>query len=214
MEKQNKSKDVEKDSDSPCCSTTKEKPEPKEADVETHKTFASQSIEQVNREHFISSIRTLAQLQQVFSISQSPSSHLQSEEMRGLGAIASSIPPPFYSSLTIPSAAATAAIERHGEMKKILATPQKPESSQRSTSSHQLKKDKSEKSRKSFLTSKPIRPHACSVEGCGRRFRRADELTRHMRMHTGTYNSLRLCEKIIPSAADFATYSRFNSTDG
>ncbi len=29
------------------------------------------------------------------------------------------------------------------------------------------------------------RPHACSVHGCPRRFSRSDELTRHLRIHTG-----------------------------
>lgn len=29
------------------------------------------------------------------------------------------------------------------------------------------------------------RPHACSVDGCPRRFSRSDELTRHLRIHTG-----------------------------
>ena len=29
------------------------------------------------------------------------------------------------------------------------------------------------------------RPHACTVPGCPRRFSRSDELTRHLRIHTG-----------------------------
>ena len=29
------------------------------------------------------------------------------------------------------------------------------------------------------------RPHACTVVGCPRRFSRSDELTRHLRIHTG-----------------------------
>ena len=29
------------------------------------------------------------------------------------------------------------------------------------------------------------RPHACTVIGCPRRFSRSDELTRHLRIHTG-----------------------------
>ena len=53
---------------------------------------------------------------------------------------------------------------------------------------HQSSGDLTDKTHKSFLEDegKFYRRYVCSMKGCKRRFCRADELTRHMRMHTGT----------------------------
>ena len=52
-------------------------------------------------------------------------------------------------------------------------TPPRPKSSSSSTKKPKMAKPPSEK------------PHICPVENCGKRFSRSDELTRHLRIHTG-----------------------------
>ncbi len=58
-------------------------------------------------------------------------------------------------------------------------TKRKPRSQNRSNAGNTPKKVKTEKK------SPAEKPHQCPVENCGKRFSRSDELTRHLRIHTG-----------------------------
>ena len=58
-------------------------------------------------------------------------------------------------------------------------TKRRSRAQNKSTNSNTPKKPKAEKK------SPAEKPHQCPVENCGKRFSRSDELTRHLRIHTG-----------------------------
>lgn len=157
---------------------TVEEPEPSKHDelkVEIPSTYQHQHQQQQQQQHQSQSGSG------PISLFISPPSSSPSSSLSSVGSCVQPGPPPPNSLTLQPAATMIPKLETPTDSDKVV-TP----SSSAGTPSGEFKPLKPRKyPTRPSKTPVSERPHACTVAGCPRRFSRSDELTRHLRIHTG-----------------------------
>ena len=121
-----------------------------------------------------------------------PQLHIDEEERKpslSEDAVTPEEPSIFQESKAVFSADTPSLIKQLSVVKKVSPSSKEETFSEMPASTCRRKK-KIQKHRKTSSSHRKLRPHACPVEDCESKFCRADELSRHMRMHTGNVITL------------------------